>query len=243
MGSVTILPLTFSFEAIKAIIYPVVLAEDKELILVDCGYPNFLSDIENAMKREGLDLKDVSKIVITHHDHDHMGALREITYKYPEIEVLCSQAQEPYITGKKKSMRLVQAEQRDLSLTEEEKKESKKFIDTLKSVKTIDSVSVVNDGDVLPVCGGVEIIDTSGHMPGHISLYVEGEKTLIAGDALTAENGELQIANPQFTFDMDKAIDSIKKLLDYDIEKVICYHGGIYSGDIKSALQRIITGT
>ena len=77
-------------------------------------------------------------------------------------------------------------------------------------------------------------------MPGHISLYLHNDKTLISGDALTMENNNLAMANPQYTLDMATAKESIKKLLTYDIEQIICYHGGSYTGNCRAALQRLV---
>lgn len=88
-------------------------------------------------------------------------------------------------------------------------------------------------------CGGIEIIETPGHMPGHISIYIKESRTLIAGDALVIEDNKLTIANPQYTLDMGEAKKSINKLLNYDIDKIICYHGGVYQTDIKDALENI----
>ena len=43
---------------------------------------------------------------------------------------------------------------------------------------------IVEDGEELPFCGGITVIHTPGHTPGHICLYIGQNKTLIAGDAL-----------------------------------------------------------
>jgi hypothetical protein len=41
--------------------------------------------------------------------------------------------------------------------------------------------------------------------------------------------GQLLVHAPvHFNFDNDLAIKSLKKLSQYDIESVICYHGGLY---------------
>ena len=77
-------------------------------------------------------------------------------------------------------------------------------------------------------------------MPGHISLYVKSEKTLITGDAMNIFNDELIGANPDYTFDMPVATNSIKKFSELDIENIICYHGGRYQKDAKKALQQLI---
>ncbi|KKO50771.1 hypothetical protein XI25_30785, partial [Paenibacillus sp. DMB20] len=98
----------------------------------------------------------------------------------------------------------------------------------------------VSDGEHLPWCGGIDIIHTPGHTPGHMSLYLPADKTLIAGDAVVIENGQLNIANPQFTLDLDEAVHSVQRLLNYDIERIICYHGGLFQGDVKQALREFV---
>lgn len=97
----------------------------------------------------------------------------------------------------------------------------------------------LTDRDYFDFCGGIEIISTPGHMPGHISIYHKESKSLIVGDALVVENGELVIALPQYTLDMNEARKSIKKFLNYDIDRIICYHGGIYEKDIIKTLKII----
>jgi glyoxylase-like metal-dependent hydrolase (beta-lactamase superfamily II) len=74
---------------------------------------------------------------------------------------------------------------------------------------------------------------------GHICLYLHESKTLIAGDALFLQDGELVISRPMATLDMEQAKKSIKKLLDYDIDKIVCYHGGVYKDNIKENLKKI----
>lgn len=77
-------------------------------------------------------------------------------------------------------------------------------------------------------------------MPGHISLYLPASKTLIAGDAVVIEDGRLAIANPHYTLNLEEALRSVQRLLDSDIEQLICYHGGLFHGDAKQALRQLI---
>ena len=41
---------------------------------------------------------------------------------------------------------------------------------------------------------------------------------------LIAVEGELREPNPEATYDLDTALKSLKKLTQYDIKKVICFH-------------------
>ncbi len=208
-------------------IHPAVMPEDDKLVLVDCGYPGFLPAIESALAAEDLSCGNISKIVITHHDHDHMGALAAFKRRYPSVQVVASRMEAPYITGEKKSLRLIQAESLQEKLPEDQKAYGLAFCNALRSVEPAGVDIEVKDGDFFNWCGGCRIIQTPGHTPGHISLYLENEKTVITGDAATAEKGRLEIANPQFALDIEMAKESLVKIQGLGADTFICYHGGI----------------
>jgi glyoxylase-like metal-dependent hydrolase (beta-lactamase superfamily II) len=236
MNKLTILEINFNSSSI----FPAIISDEQEMVLIDCGYSGFLPLLKDAAEKEGLEFNKLTKVIITHHDFDHMGALAQIKKEYPNIKILASVEEEKYISGKEKSLRLQQAEALYDQLPESEKENARNFHKMLESVENIKVDLGLQDKQFLDWCGGIEVITTPGHMPGHISIYLKETKTLIAGDALVVENGELMIANPQYTLDMQKAKESIRKLLSYKIEKILCYHGGIYSGKIKDALELII---
>jgi glyoxylase-like metal-dependent hydrolase (beta-lactamase superfamily II) len=226
--NIIVLNVKFKFGDKEDVIHPVILKDDNEMILVDCGYTGFMPVIEDAIKAENLDCNQLTKILITHHDHDHMGALADFKLKYPNIKIVASEIEAPYITGEKKSLRLEQAEALQNTLSNEQKSFGKAFCEILKNVRSVKVDIMVHDGELTDWCGGCEIVGTPGHTPGHISLYLRNEKTIITGDAAALENNQLVIANPHFTLDTENANKSISKILSYDAVTFICYHGGIY---------------
>ena len=240
MKNIFILPIIFSSNGTAQTVYPVLIKGVNDLVLIDCGYPDSMPKIENEINKLGFSLSRLTKIMITHHDHDHIGALKEIKETFPSVEILCSKEEAPYITGKRKSLRLQQVEDIQDSLPESEKAAGIQFHDFIASVQKVNEVSIINTKEILPFCGGIEVIDTKGHMPGHISFYIPQEKTLISGDALVVENNKLCMAMPQFVLNLHDAQNSIKNLQNYDIEKIICYHGGIYDSNVKESLKEII---
>ncbi|SHI20672.1 Glyoxylase, beta-lactamase superfamily II [Sporobacter termitidis DSM 10068] len=240
MNYTTMLPLETQFGDFKAYFNAAAVRGDGGLVLVDTGLPGFLQKIEETMAKEGLQLSEVTKIIITHHDGDHIGSLKAVLDKYPGIEVLSTAEQAPYIEGKQRPLRLQLAEKKYASCTsEEEKRALAEEIQRLSVLETIGKVTVVADGQVLPE-RGIKIIEVSGHMPGHLCVYVPADKALITGDALTAREGRLNPPDPKFTLDMPTAMKSLEKLLDYDIENVVCYHGGLVTGNIGERLREII---
>lgn len=239
MCKLEILEIEFENQGMIDCIYPVVLIDKDEMILIDCGYPNFMPLIKEAFGNKGLDINKLTKVIITHHDFDHMGSLAQLKREYPYVQILASCNDAKYIRGEEKSLRLQQAEAMYDKLPESEKEGAMLFQSMLESIENANVDIELIDKDLFPWCGGVEIIETPGHMPGHISIYVKELKTLVAGDALVVEDDSLVIANPQYTLDMDKAKDSIKKLLNYDIDTIVCYHGGVYTRDIRKSLAQI----
>lgn len=239
MNKLYVLEIDFELNGAIDSIYPVILQDENEMILIDCGYPNFLQLIEEFASKNTIDLAKITKLIITHHDFDHMGSAADFKSKYPNIKILASSKDAKYINGKEKSLRLQQAESIYNDLTDDQKEAALSFQKLLESVDNVDVDITLNDGDIFDWCGGMEIVETPGHMPGHISIYLRESKTLIAGDALVILNGKLAVANPQYTLDISEAIKSINKLLNYDIQKIICYHGGVYQEDIKNSLINI----
>lgn len=234
------LNLKFDNRGMVMRISPALIISGENKILVDVGIPGVVPLLEEALSTEEIGLGELTHVVITHHDHDHFGALAEIIRLYPHIKVIASEIDAPYIEGKEKSLRLVQAESIYDTLPDERKEWAKQFHDYLSRIEPVGVDIKVKDGDVIDSSGEVEIIATPGHMPGHISVYVKGDRTLVAGDALIVEGGQLKMANPQYSLDLEGAVKSAEKMLGFDIDRIICYHGGAYIGHVKEALTAII---
>ena len=88
------------------------------------------------------------------------------------------------------------------ALPTEQQPAGEAFISMLKGVEPAEVDVTLHGGDVLDICGGCEVIDTPGHTPGHISLYLPAQGTVVTGDAMVLEQGSPAVANPQFAFDL-----------------------------------------
>lgn len=197
-------------------------------MLADCGYAGFLPFIEDAMQASGLSPEALTGVIVTHHDHDHMGALAALKAKYPNVTVYAGAVESEYIAGRRKALRLEQAEALQSALPTEQQPAGEAFISMLKGVEPAEVDVTLRGGDVLDICGGCEVIDTPGHTPGHISLYLPAQGTVVTGDAMVLEQGLPAVANPQFAFDLAAAQASLKRLVDLGAARYICYHGGEY---------------
>ncbi|WP_460644741.1 MBL fold metallo-hydrolase [Lacrimispora brassicae] len=228
MNEIIMLNISFPYENETRTIHPVLLLSASDVVLVDCGYPGFLPLLEEAMESKGVHPGSLTKVVITHHDDDHMGALYEIKEKYPDVKVVAGSLESGYISGERKSLRLLQAEEMLDVLPEDQKPFGIQFCESLRRVRPVPVDIMVKAGDHFDWAGGCEILETPGHMPGHISLYFKESNSVITGDAAVIHGNQLVIANPQFTLDLNRAKDSLEKLISLNGDRYYCYHGGIF---------------
>jgi hypothetical protein len=130
--------------------------------------------------------------------------------------ILAHEEEKAYIQGEKVPVKVAGLEAHLNSLP----KEMKEIYQSLKGFYQNNKSNVdraLTDNEELPYCGGITIIWTPGHTPGHICLYLKQYKLLIAGDALYANEGSLVLPPQSINFDMDLSIRSLKKLTKYDI--------------------------
>ena len=243
MTKLVALPIPFGAGENQRIIYPVIASDAKHTVLIDAGFPGQLPLIQETAEKAGIALENLTHIVITHHDMDHVGSLAALKRTFPRAQVVSSAIEADYINGSKKSPRLEIAEQKVALLPTAEQQGALVYEQMLKSVERVEVDKIFKEDELLPCFGGVLIISTPGHLPGHISLYFEKEKTLIAGDAMTMENGKVAMANPQHTLNIQQARESVQKFLKYDIEKIICYHGGVFEGDGHKAIEEALAAS
>lgn len=220
-------------------LHPALIVGDDEVILIDCGYPNSINQLEAVLKPLDVSLDQITRLIITHHDYDHMGSAAELKRRYPKIKVCSSQGQADYINGSKKSLRLLQAEAIFVTLQDNQKEQALIYHKALEAMETLELDEILTEDTAYPWAGGTTIVGTSGHMPGHISVYHKPSQTLVTGDAMVVENGKLCIANPRYTLDNAQAYASMKKFNDYSIDQIICYHGGSVTENIKDQLNAL----
>ncbi len=204
-------------------LYPVLTWDDSELVLIDAGLPMQTEALKEAVAAAGFSFDKITKVILTHQDLDHIGSAK--TLSDMGAEILAHELEAPYIQGDVTSIRITEMEARLNEATEEERA----FLERAKKGAPYFYVHVdrlLKDGETLDICGGVEVIHTPGHMPGHIALLLKASNIIVAGDAANIDGGALIGANPYFTADMEAAGASFKKMLHKRPASIACYHGG-----------------
>src|ERR671915_2209709 len=203
--------------------------EENGTTLVDAGLPDQAEAISAALVEAGIGVRDLRRIIFTHQDLDHVGSGAALV-RQSGAQVLAHPADAPHIDG---SLRLLKPSAEML----EQRPQMREVLERLEPVGVDEHLE---DGERLDLAGGTKVIFTPGHTPGHLSLYLERSKVLIAGDALRAQRGSLNGPNPSMTLEMGTAGQSLRRLADLEIDTIVCYHGGVVSEDANGQLRRVI---
>ncbi|QQE81209.1 MBL fold metallo-hydrolase [Alicyclobacillus sp. SO9] len=235
---VEMLQLQMNMMGNTSTINPTLLYDENHAVLVDVGMPGELDALKAAVEQAGVPFNRIDGVILTHQDLDHVGGIQDVLQALDKpVEVYAHPEDQPYIEGDKEPIKMTRENVDQLleRLPQEVHEQVKTLFSNLPTAKVTETVY---DGEVLPLFGGVQVIYTPGHTPGHISLYHQPSKTLIAGDATVSENGKIIGPNPQATLEMPIALDSEKKFAMLDISKAICYHGGLCESNVNEQFRQ-----
>ena len=146
--------------------------DDGQVTLIDMGIAQSGKKVIAALRSVGSDPSDVTRLMLTHCHPDHAGGAayvaketgRPVDVHAADAEYVRSGTQPP----------------RDQSIRFG--KLFSRFPDPKLTPVTVGEE--LGDGQVVPFAGGIRVIHTPGHSPGHASYLHEGSGTLITGDAI-----------------------------------------------------------
>ena len=188
------------------------------LTLIDTGLAGNDKKVLKYIAELGLQPQDLKRIILTHSDGDHVGALAALkaatgarTYASP-IEAQAIQAGHPSRALKVHGVVAVLF----------------KMMSIFFKAKPAAIDELLSNGQALPVLGGLRVIETIGHTPGHISLFAPSANILFAGDSMTADKeGQLRTSGGRNTWDAAKAIEAVKIQAALGAQIVCVGHGPI----------------
>jgi glyoxylase-like metal-dependent hydrolase (beta-lactamase superfamily II) len=182
------------------------------VVVVDTGVPGSEVEILAAVEELGRAAGDVTDIVITHADGDHVGGLAALV-EATGATVWASEHEADVIEG------LAPARSGDV--------QRRTGVDRR-----------FRAGTTIPLQGGIETHDTHGHTVGHVSLLLPTERILIAGDAINNRDG-LGGSPPQNTANADDARAAVSTLAALKPDTIVFGHGPSIVGGAAAQLEAL----
>jgi glyoxylase-like metal-dependent hydrolase (beta-lactamase superfamily II) len=202
-------------------------------LLVDAGLPGSAGAIRRAVARcFGAEARPEG-ILLTHGHFDHVGAARDLAEGW-DVPLFAHPLETPYLTGRS------DYPPRDPTMGGAMAQMSRLMPDH--GYDFGDRVRELPADGGVPGLPGWRWLHTPGHTPGHISLYREADRVLLAADAFATMNldswsayltrkREFSRPSPPFTSDWGTARVSIEKLTDLEPRVVAAGHGLAMSGE------------
>jgi glyoxylase-like metal-dependent hydrolase (beta-lactamase superfamily II) len=212
-------------------------------VLVDTGTKYSSKKIMRAVEERFGAGAHPEAIVLTHGHIDHSGSAEALARRW-DVPVYAHCFEKPFLTGKSDYPPFDPLVGGGLHA----------FLSTLFPRRGVDVgtrfTELPEDGS-LPGLPQWRWIHTPGHTPGHISLFRESDRMLIAGDAFATVNhesllammtGKQRVSRPPApsTMDWGAARKSVEKLAELDPVRVAAGHGLPMFGEaLRNGLKRL----
>lgn len=167
------------------------LLEPEGISMIDCGTRLDAAGIIRQLSKLGFPSRPLKRILITHSDGDHYGAASILLGK-TRAEIWASQIEKDAIekgssSRSLKGSRLIQF-----------------LLQVTKPIFTTTPTHVeraLQDKEMLPILDGLQVLETPGHTPGHLSYWLEKERILFAGDSIVVIDNNPQPSGSINTWD------------------------------------------
>ncbi|RXT06387.1 MBL fold metallo-hydrolase [Ammoniphilus sp. CFH 90114] len=199
------------------------LRNEEGLTLIDAGLntEECWSHLKLGLDKIDQSLEDINQILITHNHHDHVGLVNRVMTALPrEIPVYAHQEAIPRLKRNKEffSMRIDFFQQlyEEMGCGEAGEKQVKKLREAMatneKHAIQADIIPLLPAGRI----ANLDVIETPGHSPDHVSFYDNKNKWLFVGDHVLEHISSNAMIEP--TSDGKRR----KSLIDYSESLKIC---------------------
>ena len=203
--------------------------DDGQVTLVDMGIARSGPKVLAGLAAIGSGPSDVTRLLLTHAHPDHAGGAAHVAeatgrgfHVHREDAAYAAEGSSPPRDRRFLLGRLVE-----------------RFSKPGRDFAPVPVEREMSDGEVLPVAGGLRVVHTPGHSPGHISLLHEDTRLLITGDAIFNVLGlRWPIKSFCTDFRMTKQTAHLLAELDYDIAAFT--HGPELRDGPREAIRRFL---
>ena len=188
------------------------------LTMIDTGLPFSQKSILRYMASNGWSAREIKRILITHADLDHYGCLAALQKE----SGACTYASpiEARAIAKGQSSRPI-----NLSRNTTFQRLLIAFFTQIMKATPVQVEESLTEGQILPVLGGLQVIETPGHSPNHISFFAPSLQVLFCGDSMRSDDKGLHTSRSRNNWDQERANASVRKQAGLGAQIICPGHG------------------
>ena len=217
------------------------IGEDTSILLDTCCAHNPAQEILPYMEQIGFDRERLDYIIISHSDLDHQGGNTPMKAAVPRAKLFCHALDRPWIECTDAIMqgRYLQFDEPHGLATPAEVEQEMRDL-TLSCA--LDGTLEGGERYRLGPDWWVRVVNTPGHTYGHIALYDERSRTLMAGEAAIGtailDVNDRPVLPPTYCY-VDTYLQTIDRLLEMPIDAYSGAHWPVYRerADIQAFLR------
>jgi glyoxylase-like metal-dependent hydrolase (beta-lactamase superfamily II) len=196
------------------------LAGHDGLTMIDTGLPFSEKTILRYVASKGWSARDIKQILITHADLDHYGCLAALQRE----SGACTYASpiEAQAIAKGRSSRRM-----DRSRNNALERLLIAFFSRIIKAAPVQVDELLTEGQILAVLGGLQVVETAGHSPNHISFFAASARVLFCGDSMKADDKGLHTSRSRNNWDQERAKASVRKQAALGAQIVCPGHGPV----------------
>jgi glyoxylase-like metal-dependent hydrolase (beta-lactamase superfamily II) len=217
--------------------------EGTNWVLVDAGLKTSASKIKNMVTEIFGSTSRPASIILTHGHFDHIGSLKKLVDEWG-IPVYAHKMELPFLNGNSEYPPADPSVGGGMM-------SALSFLYPNKPINVEEHLRELPEDGNVPDLSEWKYFHTPGHAPGHISLFRESDKLLIAGDAVVSTKQESVISvitqkkalhgpPKYFTADWGAAARSVKELAALKPDIIATGHGQtLYGPETKKQLNQL----
>ncbi|MGD9101591.1 MAG: MBL fold metallo-hydrolase [Anaerolineae bacterium] len=200
-----------------AMVNAYLLVDPDGLTLIDAGPPRGHGKILKYIANLGHAPGDLKRILITHTDSDHVGGVAALK---------AASGARVYVHPIEAEAMAAGRESREFRLAGWQKWVMGLFLRLFRA-QPVSADEFLSDGQVLPVLGGLRVVETPGHTPGHLSFFAPSVEVLFTGDSIRSGRGGLTVSQGWNTWDEAQARTSARAQAALGARWVCSGHGPV----------------
>jgi glyoxylase-like metal-dependent hydrolase (beta-lactamase superfamily II) len=192
---------------------------DRYNVLVETGPTSSLGKLLDGLEELGLSIRDIDMVFVTHIHLDHAGASGHLVARNRDLMVHVHPRGYPHLNDVSKLWLSSKEVLGDLA----------RVYGPPKSISRRNLVRAMDGGEVDLGEDSIITIFTPGHASHHMVFYMPENRYLFSGDALGLYHMGVLVPVTPKPHNPVKAIESIGRLMDLDIDTVYFTHFGSYT--------------